>query len=93
MKINSGDFSIDGTFLQGEIKTSFQSLRKIFGDPLVNEPGDKVQAEWNIRFEDGTVATVYDWKEWGDYKKVQNRHIGGYNNKAVQKVKMALSIP
>ncbi len=93
MVINSDQSSANGTHLQGEVSISFDRLQKIFGDPILSGPGDKVQAEWIIQFEDGTIATVYDWKEWVDYKKVQNWHIGGYNNKAVQKVKMALSIP
>jgi translation initiation factor IF-1 len=36
-------------------------MRKFFIRIL---PGDKVTIEWGIRFEDGTIATIYDWKRY-----------------------------
>jgi hypothetical protein len=54
--------SIGGTWLQGYIDASYAELVAVFGEP--NCPGDnyKVSTEWCMRFEDGTVATIYDWK-------------------------------
>lgn len=91
MKVNVEGIEIDGTHLQGEFSHSFQEIKSVFGDPILGESGDKVQAEWAIQFDDGTVATIYDWKEWGtSYENVKNWHVGGYNRKAFDAVKSML---
>lgn len=91
MKVNVEGIGIDGTHLQGEFSSSFQKIKSLFGDPILSGPGDKTQAEWRIQFDDGTVATIYDWKEWGtSYENVKNWHVGGYNRKAFDAVKSML---
>lgn len=81
---------ISGTCMQGEMIISYDSLVHLFGTPL---PGDdyKTQAEWVIQFEDGTVATIYDWKVGACYvgddegiqaEDVLNWHIGGKDRHA-----------
>ena len=88
MKVNVEGIEIDGTHLQGKFSHSFQEIKSVFGDPIAGaDPGDKVQAEWAIQFDDGTVATIYDWKEWGtSYENVKNWHVGGHNPKAFEAV-------
>lgn len=41
-------------------------LRKILGEPAYeqNDGEDKVNFEWEMETEQGTVFTVYDWKEY-----------------------------
>lgn len=45
-------------------------IEAVFGKPTFDEAvepfsGDgKVTVEWSLRFEDGTYATIYDWKRY-----------------------------
>jgi len=77
--------SASGSCLRGYIKTTYDELVNVFGSPTTLK-GDKVNVEWTIKFSDGTVATIYDWKlsetPMGDY----NWHIGGFNQRAVELV-------
>lgn len=79
---------------QGEMVISYGSLVALFGEPM---PGDgyKTQAEWILQFEDGTCATIYDWKEGDAYlgegqgipaTEVLVWHIGGRGHRAYQLV-------
>ncbi len=79
-----------GTSLMGYLTASYDKLVFAFGEPTNTTPSgdDKVTCEWQIRFKDGTCATIYDWKEYGrSYKKVTDWHIGGMNQRAVNYVK------
>jgi hypothetical protein len=76
------------THLQGSTRVTYQRLVEIFGDP---EPGgDKTDVEWTILFDDGTVATIYNWKDGRNYcgangldpEDIQSWHIGGHEFKA-----------
>lgn len=87
------------SWLQGEIKTTYAKLVKVFGPEHSDGDGYKVQAEWGLVFEDGTYATIYDWKEGASYRGVNegitkeyvtNWHIGGTVRTAVDRVKDAL---
>jgi hypothetical protein len=53
--------NIDGTSLQGHIEANYLELVGLFGQPM---PGDKhkVDAEWHIMFDNGQVASIYNWK-------------------------------
>lgn len=78
--------NIDGTCLQGIIQADFKHLVKILGEPLRFQ-NDKVQAEWDIQFKDGHVATIYDWKEYDTKpERVTEWHIGGRAPEVVQRV-------
>jgi hypothetical protein len=57
----TNDALVDGTSLQGHIEVYYHELVEVFGEP---EEGDgyKTHAHWSLQFEDGTIATVYDWK-------------------------------
>ena len=79
----------NGTCLQGQIKASYGDLKKKFGQPT-NGDEYKTKAEWEIEFEDGTVATIYDWKDSTPLSKITDWHIGGDDQKAVRLVKEAL---
>jgi len=45
-----------------------------------------------LEFEDGTVATIYDWKEYETPMGLYRWHIGGKNNLAVARVTRALKV-
>lgn len=90
---NEGLQFTGGTSLQGYIDISYERLVQMLGQP---EAGDeyKVDAEWIVRFDDGTVATIYNWKDGKNYngdegldvEQITDWHIGGFNNMAVFKV-------
>ena len=99
MKFKLTDEFPNGSCLQGYIDESYDRLVEVFGEP--NSDGDeyKVQKEWVIEFADGTIATIYDYKE-GDayngegqgkhYTQVTDWHVGGRNQRAVMLVSEAL---
>ena len=95
---------VNGTCLKGYVKTTFNKLVATFGLPCYHigpNGGDneweweKVTIEWNLRFSDGTIATIYDWKCFGaqplgdiEYEW----HIGGHVASAVALVKDELGL-
>jgi hypothetical protein len=62
--------------LRGYCTTTYANLVALLGEPHVRR-GDKTNVEWSFRCQNGTIFTVYDWKECatptGDYAW----HIGG----------------
>jgi hypothetical protein len=77
------------TSLQGYVPARYDQLVKVFGEPT--DSGDKTTAEWALQFEDGTVATIYDWKEYETPMGLYNWHIGGMSKKAVSRVQDAMA--
>lgn len=81
----TGYHDVVGTCYQGKIDTSYHRLVETFGEP--EYLGDeKVQVQWAIKFEDGTLATIYDWKEGKRASEVTEWHIGGHTEAAVVSV-------
>lgn len=81
------DADINGTSLQGYLQAYYHQLVEVFGEPT--DSGDKTTAEWCLEFEDGTVATIYDWKEYETPMGLYQWHIGGRSQKAVDRVTRA----
>lgn len=94
-----------GTSLQGYLRVPFSRVVEVFGEP---GKGDdyKVAFEWRIEFEDGTVATIYDWKSTSLYddksapspealraSEFSDWHIGGNSKRAVELVKTTVGAP
>jgi hypothetical protein len=67
----------NGTYLQGYLLARFEDLEAVFGESA--GAGDKTTQEWSLKFEDGTVATIYDW------------HVGGASPQALVRVQQAFS--
>lgn len=89
--------NVNGTSLKGTIDASFNELVETFGQPCLLEPPnpyEKVTTEWKLKFENGVVATIYDWKNYGYVaprdKKV-TWHVGGFNSEALTQVKNILN--
>lgn len=85
----STDANVNGTSLQGYITTDYATLVETFGSPSYgpnDTTGDKVTCEWALLFADGTVATIYDWKEYETPMGRHRWHIGGTNYQAVERV-------
>jgi hypothetical protein len=91
----TNDINIDGTHLQGSIECSYDKLVDLFGAPELSEGcGDKVDAEWALRFSLGTVATIYNWKNGKSYcgpsgtpvELIRKWNVGGLNERALSRV-------
>ncbi len=80
----------NNTSFKGEVVTTYDRLVELFGEP--GRGGDKTQVEWEIEFEDGTIATIYDWKETIPPKDVTDWHIGGMNELASTLVARELGV-
>ena len=87
---------VNWTHRQGEVTTTLRHLLETFGNPDIEEPSewDKVGYEWMLKFEDGTIATVYDWKRYTRVPLKDNEvftfNIGGHKPEAVSRVLEAL---
>lgn len=96
MGFTTENVNADGTWLQGHIVATRRELEMSFGQPCyeVDDPFDKVTTEWAIQFDDGTIATIYDWKRYElgapamDERTTWN--IGGETPKAVERVEDSL---
>jgi hypothetical protein len=97
-EVKNEDFEIaSGTCLQGYISATFEELVAIFGEPGVGDEY-KTDAEWIIEFEDGTVATIYNWKDGRNYcgedglavEDITDWHVGGFGQRAVDRVEYAI---
>ena len=70
------DVNINGTNLQGYVKTTYDKIVKAFGEPTYTDasPYEKVNAQWSIEFKipftddtgiedfNSVIATIYNWK-------------------------------
>jgi len=85
-----------GTWLQGSVLTTRAKLTNAFGEPTQyeNEFDGKITIEWGIRFEDGAIATIYDWKRYELGTPAEDElityNIGGVDLGAVRNVNDAL---
>ena len=89
MKFTNGA-DVNMTSLQGYIEAYYHQLVEVFGEP--EGGGDKTTVEWCLSFEDGTVATIYDWKEYETPMGRYQWHIGGRSQKAVDRVTRAFKL-
>ena len=71
---------------KGEFFASYNSLIEALGESTGPSSDGKCQAEWSIEFEDGTLASIYDWKENKPVEEVTEWHIGGFSKRAVELV-------
>ena len=77
----------NGSSLQGYIRTTYNDIVKVLGKPYYADDDNKVTAEWAIKFIDGPLATIYDWKEEQTPMGEYDWHIGGKSKNAVLFIK------
>lgn len=92
--------SANGTSFHGTtFRASVADLRKILGvpDSAQNDGRDKCNFDWVGETEDGTVFTVYDWKEYRPLEEDEEIewHVGGHSKwdtmKALEEIEEALA--
>jgi len=99
VELIDNEVSVGGTSLVGYIKTTYDEIVEVFGEPRYTNSGeDKVTAEWNLEFRVATVfediddeyeyvtATIYDWKLDETPFGEYDWHIGGYSTQAAHVV-------
>lgn len=97
----SNDVNINGTSLVGQIDCGYDHLVRVLGAPNRDGDGYKVDAEWTLRFDDGTIATIYNWKDGRNYlgahgarvETIRDWHVGGKTDRALYLVAGLLGIP
>lgn len=95
---NDGNVNSGGTSLQGYVTSPYEKLKELFGKPTKGDEY-KIDAEWELEFEDGTVATIYNWKSGKNYLgkrgtptvHITEWNIGGNSERAVELVKEILA--
>ena len=91
-----------GTCRVGTVDIGFYQIKRVFGKPVPTEDCDyKSEAEWRIEFEDGVVATIYDYKVGKKYEgnyygtaktKITHWHVGGHDEIALERIKKLLGV-
>lgn len=81
----------NGTSLRGYIYTTYDNIVEHFGEP--EHTSGKTNVEWLIEFDDGLVATLYDWKLNTCPKKDYNWHIGAHKGIVVNRLADILGEP
>ena len=87
--------NVEGTSLQGYIKASYEQLLAAFGPPNPRLTDNyKTDVEWAFEFADGTIATLYNWKNGKNYLRgeglelndIYEWNVGGKTEKAVSRL-------
>lgn len=97
---NQSNININGTHLLGYLNASYDRIVSLFGLPHGGD-GYKIDAEWDILFDDGLVATIYNYKNGKNYcgshgervEEIDKWNIGGYNDAVVERVRAIVSEP
>jgi hypothetical protein len=84
-RLTNRDKAVWGSGHRGYIDVPLTILVDVLGMPG-NGDGFKIDAEWGIRFADGTIATIYNYKDGPNYMgergtpvfEITKWHIGGF---------------
>ena len=86
--------NINGSFYQGEVFAKYDQLVELFGEPHEYFDDYKCDAEWYIEFDDGVIATIYNWKNGRNYcgfdaphvENINEWNIGGFSIEAAGRI-------
>lgn len=89
-KTHNDDIPFIGGCFQDYLDASYKELKKLFGKPTEGD-GYKVDAEWEVLFDNGAYATIYNYKDGRNYlgkegipkANIRDWHIGGLNKDAI----------
>ena len=83
-----------GTSLRGHVKTTHQELVSTIGTPVTGRSGDgKVTCQWVLKFNCGSIATIYDWKCGETPQEEFPWSVGGTGADVVKKAELFLKMP
>ena len=96
---NTASINTDGSSLVGNVDVTYKELKSLFGAPIKSDDG-KTDARWQIKFSDGTIASIYNWKDGKAYlgdsglpvEKITDWHVGGFGTQALVLVQIALEV-
>jgi len=96
---NDSDIDTNGTGRFGNLQATYKELTSLFGEPHTADDY-KVDAEWDVQFDDGTVATIYNYKNGFNYcgkdgirtQQITKWHVGGMSMNASIKVQITLDL-
>ena len=82
----------------GELYCSYAKIVDAIGEPSDMFDNYKSDAEWCLEFDNGMVATIYNWKNGKNYDPVDGLdkenidmwHIGGKDEKAFHYIRLLL---
>jgi hypothetical protein len=84
---------IEGTRLMGYLSANYEEVVAVFGEPE-RWDGEKSRVEWDVQFEDGTVACIYDWRQNAiRVEDIAEWNIGGRTQHAMKLVGNAMDLP
>jgi hypothetical protein len=97
LNFKTSNVNVSGTSLQGHITCNYVNLCAMFGAP-VTKGLDKSDAEWAIKFDDGQVATIYNWKNGKNYMgdagiathHIIHWHVGGRSPEVVSRIEQLI---
>ena len=79
---NDIDIDVFQTHLLDKINTTYSRLVDVFGQP--HEGSSMNDVCWDIKFPDGVVATIYNWRNKDgvseDFNNITQWNVGGFNN-------------
>ena len=97
---NDTAINVNGTTLKGTLNNvRFSVLVLAFGAPIFEGLDTKQDCEWQIKFNNGTVATIYNWKNGKNYNgengmaldDIRDWNVGGNASDAVELVQQAIT--
>jgi len=89
----------NGSSHVGNIDATYKEICSLFGKPLSYDKG-KVDVHWVIKFSDGTVASIYNWKNGKAYmgdeglsvQSIKTWSIGGLSQVSCVLVQIAVDL-
>tara|TARA_R100000808_G_C2143043_1_gene150799 strand:- start:1042 stop:1320 length:279 start_codon:yes stop_codon:yes gene_type:complete len=86
-----------GTFKVGDLHATIDQLIAAFGEP-VDTFDNKTDWLWSLTFPDGTIATIYNWKNGPSYTgddsirvfDIERWSVGGRDSRAFDLVSEAI---
>ena len=96
---NDQHINIEGTHGLARLSNlSYARIVEMFGEPSSQYDDFKSDAEWMIQFDDGEVATIYNWKNGKNYcgpdappvEDIREWNVGGKNNDVVLRLHQLL---
>ena len=99
-RINSSETNISGTCFADSMLASYKDIFDKLGPPCDSFDNYKSDAEWILEFEDGTVATIYNWKNGKNYlgddglevDQITEWNVGGHSKKDLDKLQMVFQV-